>query len=36
MELLIVVGLVAALVLLDVLAVSFGEDSRINRTQPEI
>lgn len=36
MELLIVVSLVASLVLLDVLAVRFGADSRTNRTQPEI
>lgn len=36
MELLIIVSLVASLVLLDVLAVRFGTDSRTSRTQPEI
>lgn len=36
MELLIVLGLIAALVLLDVLAVRYGADSRLDRTRPEI
>lgn len=36
MELLIVVTLIAALVLLDVLAMRFGADSRKNRTSPEV
>lgn len=36
MELLIVVALVASLVLLDILAVRYGADSRIDRTSPEI
>lgn len=36
MELLIVVALIASLVLLDVLALRYGADSRLNRTRPEI
>ncbi len=36
MELLIVFALIASLVLLDVLAVTHGADSRLNRTRPEI
>lgn len=36
MELMIVVAFIAALVLLDVLALRFGADSRLNRTTPEI
>jgi hypothetical protein len=36
MELFIVVALIAALVLLDVLAVRYGADSRLDRTRPEI
>lgn len=36
MELFIVLGLIAALVLLDVLAVRYGADSRLDRTRPEI
>lgn len=36
MELLIVIALVASLVLLDVLAINYGADSRLNRNRPEI
>lgn len=36
MELMIVVAFIAALVLLDVLALRFGADSRLDRTTPEI
>ena len=36
MELLIVVALIASLVLLDVLALRYGADSRLDRTRPEI
>lgn len=36
MEILIFFAFIAALVLLDVLAVRFGADSRINRNSPEI
>ena len=36
MELFIVLGLIAALVLLDVMAVRYGADSRLDRTRPEI
>lgn len=36
MELLIVVALIAALALLDVLALRYGADSRIARNSPEI
>ena len=36
MELMIIVSIIAALALLDVLAIRFGADSRKNRTQPEI
>lgn len=36
MELMIVVAFIAALVLLDVMALRFGADSRLNRNTPEI
>lgn len=36
MEMLIFFAFIAALVLLDVLAVRYGADSRINRNSPEI
>lgn len=36
MELMIFVAFIAALALLDVLALRFGADSRTNRTGPEI
>ncbi len=36
MELLIIVALIASLGLLDVLAMRYGADSRLNRTRPEI
>lgn len=36
MELLIIVAIVLGLALLDVLALNFGADSRLNRTRPEI
>lgn len=35
MELMIFFGFIAALVLLDVLALRFGADSRTNRTGPD-
>lgn len=36
MELMIFFGFIAALVLLDVLALRFGADSRTNRTGPDL
>ena len=36
MELMIIIALIAALGLLDVLAMTPGADSRLNRTRPEI
>jgi hypothetical protein len=36
MELLVVLALIASLVLLDVLALRYGADSRLDRTRPEI
>jgi hypothetical protein len=36
MEILIFFAFIAALILLDILAVRYGADSRTNRTRPEI
>lgn len=36
MELMILVAFIAALILLDVMALRFGADSRLNRNGPEL
>lgn len=36
MELMIFFGFIAALILLDILALRYGADSRTNRNRPEI